>query len=76
MNFHHIAMIALRVLLLGGLFIAYSSAAIGLIGLGDVRTVAKFILIGAIVAFVALLLYFVVSDLELRRRLRRHLAAR
>ena len=75
MNLHR-ALIAVQTLLFAGLAVAYTGAAIGLVGLLDARRVSLVILIGAGVAFVALVLYFGASDLELRRRLRRELTFR
>jgi hypothetical protein len=66
----------LQILLFAGLGVAYTGTAAGLVGLLDARTVSLVILIGAGVAFVALVLYFGTSDLELRRRLRRELTFR
>jgi hypothetical protein len=71
MNFPRAAVAALRVLLFAGLAVAYLGAAAGLVRLIDARTVSLIILIGAAVAFVAMVFYFGVSDLELRRRLGR-----
>jgi hypothetical protein len=75
MNFRR-ALIAVQIVLIAGLAVAYTGAAVGLVGLLDARTVSLVILIGAGVAFVALVLYFGASDLELRRRLRRELTFR
>jgi hypothetical protein len=76
MNMHRALIAFLRVLLFVGLFVAYGAAGAGLAGLSDARTISLFILIGAIVAFVAMLLYFGASDFALRQRLRRELSAR
>ena len=76
MNLHRAAIAAFLGLLFAGLAVAYVGAAAGLVGLIDARTVALIDLIGAGVAFVALVLYFGASDLELRRRLRRELTFR
>jgi len=61
----------LQIFFFVGLAVAYLTAGAGLVGFLDARTVSKFILIGSIVAFVAMLFYFGASDLEFRRRLRR-----
>lgn len=76
MNFHQTAIAVPRAVLIAGLAMAYASAAAGLAGFFDARTVSKLILIGAIVAFVAMLLYLAASELQLRRRLRRELTVR
>jgi hypothetical protein len=76
MNLQRAVIAALRALLFAALAVAYTGAALGLVGLLDARTVSLVILIGAGVAFVALVLYFGASDLELRRRLRRELTFR
>jgi hypothetical protein len=76
MNFRRAVIAALQALLFAGLAVAYTGAAAGLVGLLDARTVSLVILTGAGVAFVALVLYFGASDLELRRRLRRELTFR
>jgi hypothetical protein len=73
MNLHRALIAVLQILLFAGLGVAYTSVAAGLVGLLDARTVSLLILIGAGVAFVALILYFGTSDMELRRRLRREL---
>jgi hypothetical protein len=76
MDFHRIVTAVLRVLLFAGLAVAYASAAAGLVGFIDARTVSLIILIGAAVAFVAMVFYFGVSDLALNRQLRRNLTFR
>jgi hypothetical protein len=76
MNLHRTIIAALRVVLFVGLFVAYGGAGVGLVGLSDARTVSLIILIGAIVAFVAMLLYFGASDFALRQKLRRELSIR
>jgi hypothetical protein len=76
MTIHRAVIAALQMLLFAGLAVAYAGAAMGLVGLLDARTVSLVILISAGVAFVALILYFGASDLELRRRLRRELTFR
>ena len=76
MSFHQAVVAVLRALLFAGLAIAYASAGIGAARLIDAGTASKFILIGAFVAFIAMLFYFVISDLELRRRLHRQLSTR
>jgi hypothetical protein len=67
MRFHRIIAAVSRAFLFAGLAVAYVSAGAGLIGFIDARTVSLIILIGSSVAFVALVLYFGLSDLELRR---------
>jgi hypothetical protein len=76
MNFRRAIVSVLRILLLAGLAVAYVSAAAGAIGLIDARAVSLIILIGTAVALVATVLYFGVSDLEIRRKFRRELTVR
>jgi hypothetical protein len=76
MKLHRAAIAVLQFLMFVGLAVAYASAAAGLFGFLDARTVSLIILSGAAVAFVAMVLYFSASDLELRRRLRRELRFR
>jgi hypothetical protein len=76
MNLHRAVIAVLQTLLFAGLAVAYTGAAGGLVRLLDARTVSLVILIGAGVTFIALVLYFGASDLELRRRFRRELTFR
>jgi len=76
MNLHRAVIVALRALLFAGLAVAYVSAAAGAIGLIDARSVSLIVLIGTAVALVATVLYFGVSDLEIRRKFRRELTVR
>jgi hypothetical protein len=71
MSLHQLAVAVLRGWFFAASAVAYASAAAGLLGIMESQAAAKYILFGAAAAFIAMILYYGVSDWELRRRLRR-----